>query len=194
MASVNLDASLRTSTGKGAARKLRAAGRLPAVVYSAGQPARSISINPTELELALQRTQNRNTLIHLKVEGDGVASCLIREAQRHPVSRALEHVDFYQVGDDQLCSVNVKVVPVGTAIGTKLGGKLQLVRREMQVECKPADIPEAIKVDVTNLEVNAYIRASAVVPPPGCKLVFSGDFNVVTVVGKRTAQGGAEKG
>ncbi len=187
MATVSLDATLRSTTGKGAARKDRAAGRVPAVVYSRGQAATSVSIDPDALEIAFKRTQDRNTLVELNVPGQGMRSCLIREAQRHPVSRRLEHVDFYQVGDDQSCIIQVKVVPVGTAIGTKLGGKLQLIRRDLRVQCKASDIPSAVEVDVTKLQVGAFVKASALVMPPGCTLVSTGDFNVVTVTGKRGA-------
>lgn len=192
MATVSLDATLRNSTGKGAARKARAAGMVPAVVYSRGQAATPVSIDPEALEIAFARTGDRNTKVELNVPGQGVRSCLIREAQRHPVSRKLEHVDFYQVGDDQTCTVSVKVVPVGTAIGTKLGGKLQVMRRELSLKCIASKIPSAIEVDVTKLQVGAFIRASAVVMPAGCTLANVGDFNVITVVGKRTAAGAAE--
>lgn len=187
MATVSLDATLRSTTGKGSARKDRAAGRVPAVVYSSGQAATPVSIDPEAIEFAFKRTQDRNTLVELNVPGQGVRPCLIREAQRHPVSRQLLHVDFYQVGDAQSCTIEVRVVPVGTAVGTKLGGKLQLIRRDLRLQCKASDIPSAVEVDVTKLQIGAFIKATAVVMPPGCTLISTGDFNVVTVTGKRGA-------
>lgn len=190
MATVSLAAHIRTDSGKGAARKARAAGRLPAVVYRDGLPATSISLDPEALELAFQKTNDRNTLVVLEIDGGDKRTCLVREAQRHPVSRVLEHVDFYEVGDDQKVTVTVRLNPVGTAVGTKLGGRMQLMRRSMEVRCKPGDIPNTVDVDVTNLGVNEFIRASAVVPPPGCELVFARDFNVACVIGKRAEVAG----
>ncbi|MCK6506677.1 50S ribosomal protein L25 [Myxococcota bacterium] len=189
MATVSLDAQLRTTTGKGAARKARAAGSLPAVVYRGGQSATAISLDPEALELAFQKTGDRNTLIELVIAGEGKRTCLVREAQRNPATRRLEHVDFFEVAPDDVVTVTVKTNPVGTAVGTKLGGKLQLIRRTLDVRCKPAFIPTTVDVDVTQMEVNTFIRASQVTPPAGCELVFDADFNVVAVLGKRAETG-----
>lgn len=189
MATVSLDAQLRTTTGKGAARKARAAGSLPAVVYRAGLNATPISIDPEAIEIAFLKTGDRNTLIELEIAGDGKRTCLVREAQRNPSTRRLEHVDFFEVTPDDVVTVTVKMNPVGTAVGTKLGGRLQVIRRTLDVRCKPAFIPSTVDVDVSEMEVNTFIRASQVVPPTGCELVFDTDFNVVAVLGKRVETG-----
>ncbi len=185
MASVSLDATLRENTGKGGARKLRAAARLPAVVYRAGDPATSIAIDPAAVELAFKKTGNRNTLVELDIAGDRKRTCLVRAAQRHPVSRRLEHIDFYEVESDQLVTVKVDVKPIGTAKGLKLGGTLRVIRRTMDVRCKPADIPASIDVDVNTLGVGEFVTAANIPSPKGCELLFGSDFNVITVVGKR---------
>ena len=96
-------------------------------------------------------------------------------------------MDFYEVDPDVLVTVRVRVRPVGTAIGIKLGGKLQIIRRTMDVRCKPADIPDFVDLDVTELSVNDMLRASQVAAPTNCELIFPADFNVVTVVGKKGA-------
>lgn len=187
MATVSLGATLRNTTGKGHARKIRAEGKLPAVVYRGGDAAVPVTIDPEALELAFKKTQDRNTLVQIQIEGGDSRTCLVREAIRHPVSRRLEHVDFYEVLPEQVVTVEVPVRPVGTAKGTKLGGKLRVIRRSLVLQCKPADIPSAVDIDVSEMVVNDFVKASQIVPPTGCTLSYTADFNVLTVVGKRGA-------
>lgn len=194
MATVSLGATLRTGSGKGIARKIRAEGMLPAVVYRGGEPATPVSIDPEALELAFKKTQNRNTLVVLDLGEGQQRTCLVREAVRHPVSRRLEHVDFFEVLPDQQVEVVVPITPVGTSKGVKLGGKLRVIRRDMKVRCKPADIPASVDIDVSELSVNEFIRISQVAAPAGCELVYAADFNVMTVVGKRGAANPAAEG
>ena len=122
MATVSLSATPRADFGKGAARKVRAAGLLPAVIYRAGQPATSISLDPHELETAFRRSGNRNTLVDLGVDGSNFV-CLVKETQRDPVSSELLHVDFYEVNDQETVTVLVPVEAVGKAAGVVAGGK-----------------------------------------------------------------------
>jgi len=185
MATISLTATNREASGKGAARKVRRAGFIPAVIYREGQPATSITIDPDELELNFQRTRDPNTLVDIGIEKGESWTCLVRAVQRHPVSGVLRHVDFFQVNDEEEVVVAVPIVPEGVAAGTKLGGTLQLIQRKINVRCLPKAIPSAIPVDVSNLNVNDFIRASQIQPPKGGVLIFSGDFNVVTVVGQR---------
>ncbi len=187
MDAIKLAVEPRTETGKGAARKLRRAGLVPAVLYRDGAEPALFGVNPKELDLSLRRTANRNTLFSLEIGGQ-TRACLIKEFQRHPVSRRFLHVDFYEVLEDSELVVAVRVEPVGRAEGTKLGGTMQVLRRTLDVRCLPADIPESIKVDVTPLEVGDLIRVSAIEPPAKATLLFEIDFNVVTVVGKRVEE------
>ena len=189
MATVSLNAALRTQTGKGNARKIRAGGQLPAVVYRNGGPATSINIDGRELELAFHRTGDRNTLVNIVVEGGREHLCLIRDVQRHPVSKVLRHVDFYEVTADRPVKVRVVVRSVGRAAGTRAGGTLRIVRRELDLVCNPGDIPEAVDVDVTALRIGQFIRASEITPPAGCTINYGADFNVITVLGKRGLAG-----
>ncbi len=184
MATISLKATTRTDSGKGVARKIRREGNIPAVVYRGGDNATSVVIDPAEITLKFNRTGNRNTLVNIDLES-GSRLCLVREVQRHPVTGNLRHIDFYEVEDDQYITVSVPVGPVGTAPGIKLGGKLQIMRRDLNVRCKPADIPATISVDVSELEVGEFIRVSQVSAPENTELIYGGDFNVLTVVGKR---------
>ena len=186
MANVSLNATSRTETGKGAARKIRAQGLLPAVIYRAGQPATSVSLDPNELETAFRRSGNRNTLVTLGVEGKSF-TCLVKVTQRDPVTANLIHVDFYEVDDNEEVTVRVPVNPTGRAAGVTAGGKLRLIRRDLDVRCKPGSIPATVDVDVTKLQVGDFIRVSAVPAPEGTEIVAPNDFNILTVVGKRGA-------
>jgi len=184
MATVSLQADQRDALGKGAARKIRAAGRIPAVLYRAGQQPVHISLAPNELELSFQRTGNRNTLVDIGV-GGGSHLCIVREVQRHPVSQLLEHVDFYEVASDEPVEVKVKVGTVGKAPGEAMGGKLGIIRRDLQLRCRPADIPALIEVDVSALNVGEFIKAGAVTLPDGATLLTDANMNVVTVMTRR---------
>jgi large subunit ribosomal protein L25 len=183
-------ASARASTGKGAARKSRATGSTPGVLYRAGEEARPLNFNVAELAGVYRKTGDPNTLLTVKLDGVD-RLCLIREIQRHPVSRVVEHIDFYEVSPDYVVQVDVAVNPVGRAAGTRAGGLLRVIKRTLSVKAPAGAIPRLLDVDVTNLEVGQFIRASDIVPPAGVAVVFKRDFNVLTVEGKRTERGEA---
>ena len=185
MATVNLDASTRTGTGKGVARKIRRTGLVPASIYSGGVQPTLITIDPLALSLAFQRTGDPNTLVDIKVDGGKGASCLVKEVQRHPVSGAIRHVDFYSVDADKEIVVDVPVRTTGRAVGTQMGGSLRLIVRSLSIRCLPSNIPPVIEVDVSELNIAQFIRASEIPAAENYKLVFKADFNVVTVMKKR---------
>lgn len=183
-------ASARASTGKGAARKTRASGHTPGVLYRAGEEARPLNFNVAELAAVYRKTADPNTLLTVKLDGVD-RLCLIREIQRHPVSRVVEHIDFYEVALDYVVQVDVPVNAVGRAAGTRAGGLLRVIKRTLTVKAPAGKIPRLLDVDVTNLEVGQFIRASDVTAPEGVTVVFKRDFNVLTVEGKRTDRGEA---
>ncbi len=184
MQAIKLDVEPRTATGKGGARKLRRAGMIPAVLYRDGAQPSLFSLDPDEFELTLRREANRNALFAVEIGGQ-VRTCLIKEFQRHPVSRQLRHVDFYEVLADKPVIVNVRVEPQGRAAGTRLGGQLNLLRRTLSVQCLPAYIPASLVVDVTPLEVGDFIRVEEIESPENTTILFEQNFNVVSVLGKR---------
>lgn len=186
MPTVTLNADSRNELGKGAARKIRATGQLPAVIYRGGEPALSVSIDPAKLELAFQKTNNRNTLVDLQIDG-GSRLCLVRATQRDPANRLLVHVDFFEVRKEEMVTVEVPVRPIGEAPGMTIGGALQRFRRTLDITCLPADIPEKISVDISELEIGDFIRVFDVPPPKGCKITAPTNFNVIGVVGRRGA-------
>lgn len=181
---IKLAVEPRTDTGKGAARKLRRSGMVPAVLYRGGRDPVMFSFDPDEFEIALRRDGNRNSLFGIDIDGTERV-CLIKDFQRHPVSRRLRHMDFYEVLPDVELVVKVRVEPLGIAVGTKLGGTLNVLRRTLDVRCLPAHIPASITVDVTHLEVNDFIRVTEMRAPENAEIVFESNFNVISVLGKR---------
>jgi large subunit ribosomal protein L25 len=182
---VSITASPRPETGKGAARRARRAGQVPGVVYMGAKAPASIQLDPVPLERAFLKSQNRNTLIDLQIDGEGKRLCLVKEAQRHPVSRRLVHVDFLEVDPAAEIVVEVPVKPHGKSLGEKGGGLLRVIRRTLPVRATPDHIPDEIPVDVTELDVNKFIKASMIQDPPNSKVLYTGDFNVIGIIGKQ---------
>jgi large subunit ribosomal protein L25 len=187
----SLEVTLRNDSGKGVARKLRAVGKIPAIIYGPGSEPIPVSASPDALVDMFNRSGNRNMLVDLQVGGDSIA-CLVREVQRHPVSRDIVHVDFYRVGADRTVVVDVAVNTVGTPVGAKLGGRLRLIRRSLQATCLPKDIPASFDLDVTAMEVGDFVTAFEVPLPSGVALVSDVDFNVVSCYGKSAEKEEAE--
>ena len=182
-----LEATRRTDTGKNEARRHRAAGRLPAIVYGPGKDGKapegvSVTVDPKGLMKIMHSESGVNSLITLKLDGTST-QVLVREYQRDPVTNALLHADFYQLAMDKALVVTVPVTLKGEAKGVKLqGGMLDFVTREIEVECLPADIPEHIDVDVTNLELHESIRVRDVSGDRKWKAVTDGETMLVHIV------------
>ena len=185
-----LEAVKRDTSGKNEARRLRARGGMPAVLYGGaaadGRPqATPIAVDPKALMNILRGESGVNTLIGLKVGSEEV-KVLMREYQVDPLSRRLLHADFYRIAMDKLLVVKVPVTVKGEAKGIKQqGGLLDIVHREVEVECLPADIPEHIEVDVTELMLGQAIRLRDVATSPTWKPVTDGDVMLVHIVTPR---------
>jgi large subunit ribosomal protein L25 len=173
----------REATGKGAARRLRAAGRIPAVLYGRGRDSLALALDPRALDRIL-RTGGANTLLDLTVEGhpevkDTVA--LVKELQRDPLRGSILHADLYAVDLTRAVTVDVPVHLVGKPRGLDFGGILEHTLREIALECLPRAIPEAIEVDVSQLEVGDVLHVRDLVLPEGVSLVTEPDLGVVHV-------------
>lgn len=179
----NLSAEIRSETGKGAARKARAAGKLPGVLYGVGE-ATSVAVDPKAFDDIFRLSQNRNTIVNLDF-GDKTVPTLVKDVQRHPVTRRMLHVDFFQVEPGKPLEVLVKVRGVGRPAGASVGGRLRIIRRDLRTRCTYDKIPESFDVDVTPMNVGDMVKASEVVTPEGVEVVYDNDFNVLTVYGKR---------
>jgi large subunit ribosomal protein L25 len=185
-----LEAVKRDTFGKNEARRLRAKGNIPAVLYGGasadGTPqATPIAVDPKALMSILRGESGVNTLIGLKVGSEEV-KVLMREYQVDPLSRRLLHADFYRIAMDKLLVVKVPVTVKGEAKGIKQqGGLLDIVHREVEVECLPANIPEHIEVDVTELMLGQAIRLRDVATSPTWRAVTDGDVMLVHIVAPR---------
>jgi large subunit ribosomal protein L25 len=182
-----LEAVTREGRGKNEARRLRVAGRIPAVVYGArktGQAPEGVAlgVDPKALLHILHSESGANTLINLKFEGTE-SRVMVKEYQLDPVTHKLLHADFYQLAMDKAITVTVPILLKGEPRGVKLqAGLLDFVTREIQVECLPTDIPEHIAVDVTELELNQSIRVRDIEQSPKWKPITDGETMLVHVV------------
>jgi len=154
-----LQAERRDGRGKNEARRLRAQGRIPAVVYGTEKgKATEIAVDPKELMRILHSESGVNTLIGLMLEGSDTR-VLVKEYQIDPIDHRLLHADFYKVAMDKMLTVTVPIVLKGEARGVKQqGGIVDFVNRDIEIECLPADIPESIVVDVSELMLNQGVR------------------------------------
>jgi large subunit ribosomal protein L25 len=182
MAQVELNVDIREKSGKGVARKLRAVGKLPAVIYGKGFEPMTITVDPKELENAVSGESGLNTLITLKgaTELDGKV-VILKEANVHPIRRNMISADFYAINLKERSIFMVPINVVGTAAGQIEGGSLQLVRNELEVLCLPTEVPQSIDIDVTALEIGDTIHIDQVVVPEGVELVHDVNFTVITL-------------
>ncbi len=181
MADNTLSAVSREGTGKSVTRKLRASGRIPAVVYGKRREPQSIQVDPAALEKLLRGSGGLNTLIDLTV-GSRTDTVLVKELQRHPVRGAFWHVDFYQVDLTEKITVDIPLHFVGKAKGVEFGGILDHPLREIEVECLPRAIPEFVEVDVSGLDVGDSIHVSDLRLPEGVEVMTDGQLPVASVV------------
>jgi len=183
METVELEADLRTDGGKGPARRLRRGGKVPAVFYGPKRTATLITINAKQF---LQRVAalEGSHLIRFNSPADEVGNkvALVKEAQYHPVTGAVLHADFYEVDMAAKLRVRVPLHFTGKAVGVALGGILQPVQRDVEVECLPSDIPEFINVDVSTLEIHDAIHVSQLQAPAGVSVLYDADATLVTVL------------
>jgi large subunit ribosomal protein L25 len=178
-----LEAQKRDTFGKNEARRLRAKGLIPGVVYGGekgtGTP---VAVDPKTLMQILHSDSGVNTLISLKLDGTD-ARVLVKEYQLDPIEHKLLHADFYRIALDRMLTVTVPVALRGEAKGVKQqGGVVDFVHREIEVECLPTDIPEKIEVDVTELMINDSIRVRDLPENPKWKAVSEPDMMIVHVV------------
>jgi large subunit ribosomal protein L25 len=191
-----LEAVKREGRGKNEARRLRASGRIPAVVYGTPKAQTQpvgvpVAVDPKMLLRILHSDTGANTLISLKMDGTE-ARVMVREYQLDPVTHALLHADFYQLAMDRAIVVTVPVQLRGEARGVKVqGGLVDFVNREIQVQCLPADIPENIEVDITELMIGQSVRVRDLAEHPKWKPVSEPETMIVHVVTPKAEESAA---
>jgi large subunit ribosomal protein L25 len=183
-----LEAERRDTFGKNEAGRTRRGGLVPAVLYGAsgdgaGKEATPIAVNPRELLRILHSESGANTLISLKLAGAGDARVLVKEYQLDPVTRQVLHADFYRIAMDRALQVTIPVTVKGEPKGVKQqGGILEFVRREIEIECLPADIPEHVEVDVSELMLHQGVRVRDIATDPKWKAVSDLDMLLLHVI------------
>jgi large subunit ribosomal protein L25 len=179
-----LMAEMREGIGKGMARKLRAKGLIPAVFYGPRSKSISLVIDPKELARAFQTEAGENVLIDLEIrkgEQSDRKVVMVKDLQIDPLQRTALHTDFYEVAMDEMVTVEIPIHLVGKPEGTKVGGILEQIRRVIQIQCLPGDIPKAMDVDVSSLKIGDSIHVQDL-NVEKTKILFDTNFTIATVV------------
>src|SRR5256885_5137155 len=181
---VVLDAQTRDTFGKNEARRTRRQGKVPAVLYGGdGGGAKSIAVSPKELLKILHSESGQNTLISLKLAGAGDTRVLVKDFQIDPITHEVLHADFYRIAMDRVLEVTIPVTVHGEPKGVKQqGGILEFIRREIVIECLPADIPEHVDIDVSELMLHQGVRVRDIATNPKWKAVTEGEAMLVHVI------------
>jgi len=193
MASATLEATTRESRGKNEARRLRAAGRIPAVLYGGADGALAISVDPKVLSRILHSGSGVNSIIGLDVAGKGVTQVLVKEFLLDPIKHSMLHADFYRLQMDKAITVTVVISLKGEATGVKLqGGMVDFPNREVEVECLPGDIPEGLTVDVSDLMIGQGVRLKDLATGAKWTPVSDPDTLIVHVIAAKVEEAAPE--
>jgi large subunit ribosomal protein L25 len=168
---------------KNAARRVRAAGKIPAVLYGSGQDPVAVELDPKQISRILYSETGANTILDVEVAGQPATKAMIVDFQREPIKDKLIHIDLKRIALDKALRVRVRVKLLGIPIGVKTeGGVLDQVLREVEIECLPADIPGHIDVDVSELGMHQVLRVSGLPHSDKIKYLTSEDATVAHVV------------
>jgi large subunit ribosomal protein L25 len=171
MASASLSASTRKGKGKGTARKLRAAGKVPGVVYGHAREPLSLELDNRELTRLLEKIAAASTVIDLSIDGTS-RKTLIREIQRHPLNPGIVHIDFLELVAGEKVTVSLRIAFEGTPVGVRSdGGIFEETLHEVEIEVDPASIPDRLVVDVSELHIGHSLHVSDIKLPDGVELV-----------------------
>ncbi len=184
MEQIELKATVRKNLGKGPARTLRREGKMPAVLYGPDTEPVLLAVNIRELEQIYNNYNLNQVLLNLVIEDGKTLEKLVmvKELQAHPVSMNFLHVDFYEIAMDRKIRVDVPVVTKGKAIGVEHGGILQIVRRELEVSCLPAKLPEFIEIDITDLDIGDSVHVEEIPLEEGIEIPAEINFTVLTIL------------
>lgn len=183
MAEILVSAESRADRGKNANRRLRAKGLVPAVVYGGKKDALAVSVDPKTLLKVLRSEAGRNTILNLDLGDGSKTSAILKAWQVDPINEKFIHADFYRIAMDVALRVKVPIHTQGESRGVKVdAGILEIIMREVEVECLPGDIPERIDVDVTDLGIHGAIRVSDLKISDKVKVLDEADQIVVHVI------------
>lgn len=184
MERIELQTTVRKTTGNSPARSLRRSGHIPAVLYGPKTDPVLLSVNIKDLEQVFKQGNVSQVILNLVIQnGEKITkAAMIKELQTHPISGNFIHIDFYEIDMKRKIKVMVPVITKGHAVGVENGGMLDIVRRELELLCLPGDIPEAIEIDISDLDIGDAIHIEDI--PLGENIEISADvnFTVVTVL------------
>ncbi|HEY1532733.1 MAG TPA: 50S ribosomal protein L25 [Polyangiaceae bacterium] len=182
MEAIKVTASRRDDHGKGAARRLRNEGKIPAVAYGKSLPTQALAIQPEAIKAVLASARGRNTVVNLDVDGKAGLTVMLSDFQYHPLTRSLLHADFVQVHLDQPVNVEVPLELTGKAAGVVAGGTLRQVFRKLPIRCLPGQIPVKVVHDVTSLALDGHVATKDLNLPEGVSVRLPAEQTVASVV------------
>jgi large subunit ribosomal protein L25 len=186
-AAATLSATLRSESGKGAARAMRRAGSIPAVIYGHKRAPMSLAVPTRELERLLDRISAESTVVELSIDGK-VSRTLIREIQKHPFKKQLVHVDFQELVAGEMITVKLPLVVIGVSVGVRsFGGILDMTMREVEVSVDPSSIPNHIDIDVSALGVGDSIHVRDLKMPAGVTVLSDPDASVIVIAAPKVS-------
>lgn len=178
MEKIYLEARLRKETGKRAGRKMFQMGRLPAILYGGKEAPSPIDLSLRDFETIASQKYN---VVSLKLNNTEIMA-LIKEVQHHPVTNRILHADFYRIQRGKKLTVSIPIVLIGEAPGVKLGGVLEHMLWEVEIECLPTNVPEKIEIDVSSLNIGDTLHVSDLTAGEGGEIVTDPEKTVISIV------------
>ena len=181
---VKLKAEQRSATGRSAARKLKARGIVPAIIYGAKEKPQPLQVSARDINAMLSHASGENILVELEIAGEkSNRTALVQEIQHSPVGGAILHIDFHAISMDQAIQTDVPLEPVGVPEGVKtFGGLLEQSLRSLAIECLPRDLPDRITVDVSKLNIGDSIHVRDIKLPSGVAAKVQADLTAFSVL------------
>jgi large subunit ribosomal protein L25 len=177
--------------GNGPARRLRQAGQVPAVFYGPKTESVLLSVNKNDLDLIFKKGRISQIILNLVIQNNGetyTRPAMIKELQVHPVSRNYLHIDFYEIDMDRKVTVKIPVVTTGQSVGIERGGILQIIRRELEVQCLPFEVPKTIEIDITDLDMGDSVHVEDISLDGEVEFFSEASLTVVTMLSPKVEE------
>ncbi len=192
MEAIELKANIRKESGKGPARRLRAEGLVPAVLYGSGAESTMLYVNAADLIKIIRAEKGETGFIKIVIDDAGKKAekiSVLKELQKNTVTKTVVHADFYEIRMDRKLTRNVPIHIVGDAIGVEKGGELQQFKRDVKISVLPGQMPRHFDVDVTELAIGTSIHVRDLKLDEGIEILDAGNITIVTVSAKRGGLG-----
>lgn len=190
-----LQATKRDEAGTAVAKKLRRNGIIPAIIYGADQDNYTIQLKSTDFRDLLKRSSSENFLVNLEIEGakEKTKLAMVQEVQTRALTGEIFHVDFHAVREDQILTAHLPIELLGEPEGVKVGGVLDHQLRSIEVNCRPADLPEKIEIDVSHLELDDALHVRDLTFPEGVETLMEDDVVIALVAAPKVVETAEEE-